>query len=927
MNFLDIKIRRKEMRGKIILLFLIFSIFSLLLADDSRNNPVTAKYCDGSSINIYPYSHVTRYDGSTFDCYEVKVEQIVDGLRYGFEDWSDYDYNDVVIELWVTGNGTSNPVAHVKFVSKDAGFNHKIHIVYNGTDLFIFDANNATPGQIFDINLPAKPCPDFSINVTPPQRSIYPGDSTHYNVVVHSINGFKEPVYLSVEGLPLGAVGKFDDNPVIPTGETKLRIETNKNVSPGIYTLTVKGEGGGKIHTATVLLEIKSCPDFSVEIGSDVDSGPLPLTVHFKSIVKGPEEINYNYLWNFGDGETSNEKDPIHTFKSIGTFNVKLKVENPCGVIREAQKQIKVFPFKGYITKSFSKKEALPGESLSFEIYVKNESEYDWGSFTIWDELSPSIIYIRDNAPSEPIFEGRKVKWMIKGLRRGDYVRIVVDIKVSEDSGEGNIENRAFVEKEGEPPIPSNIATLQVNIGKGEIKKSVDKEYAKPGDTIKYEIKLENQSNIPLTNLRVEDRLSQYLEFQSQNSEFEFEREGELLVWKGRIEAKKTSTIQILAKIKGNIFSGTKITNSAILTAKELREKIESNTVTTEIKAEPIPATSIKFTKRAEVSQSEVGRVITFRLTVENQSPSYLLSSTIEDILPQGFNYVSMTTLLNGERFAEPDGRGRLLWKIPDIGPYQTFVLRFQVIIGADARRGRNINKAIFRCTDNSGQNINIEAHDFINVSSSSFTFFSGVEGYAFIDNDGDGSYSPLDTPLNGVEIYISTGQRVATDSKGYYSFENLYPGEYTLGIDINRIPEGTELASSRVVPLSLSDGFVDRVDFSFKKKSLSEIKGFVYFERNGNGKFDEGEIGLKGVGILLSGLSSTSTNDKGEFSFKDLKPGKYTLRLVTSTLPKGAKILSGKSFELEIKDYGETKIVYFPISQEPFLKINLERK
>jgi len=37
------------------------------------------------------------------------------------------------------------------------------------------------------------------------------------------------------------------------------------------------------------------------------------------------------YLWDFGDGTTSTLANPTHTFSTVGTFNVKLVVTNPCG--------------------------------------------------------------------------------------------------------------------------------------------------------------------------------------------------------------------------------------------------------------------------------------------------------------------------------------------------------------------------------------------------------------------------------------------------------------------------------------------------------------------------------------------------------------------------------------------------------------------
>ena len=38
-----------------------------------------------------------------------------------------------------------------------------------------------------------------------------------------------------------------------------------------------------------------------------------------------------NYNWNFGDGVTSTEANPLHTYTTDGTYTVQLIGEGPCG--------------------------------------------------------------------------------------------------------------------------------------------------------------------------------------------------------------------------------------------------------------------------------------------------------------------------------------------------------------------------------------------------------------------------------------------------------------------------------------------------------------------------------------------------------------------------------------------------------------------
>ncbi|HOT95473.1 MAG TPA: PKD domain-containing protein, partial [Methanoregulaceae archaeon] len=54
---------------------------------------------------------------------------------------------------------------------------------------------------------------------------------------------------------------------------------------------------------------------------ADQTVGPVPLTVQFTDTSTGDPT---SFVWDFGDGATSIERNPVHTFGTPGTFNVKL---------------------------------------------------------------------------------------------------------------------------------------------------------------------------------------------------------------------------------------------------------------------------------------------------------------------------------------------------------------------------------------------------------------------------------------------------------------------------------------------------------------------------------------------------------------------------------------------------------------------------
>lgn len=60
-------------------------------------------------------------------------------------------------------------------------------------------------------------------------------------------------------------------------------------------------------------------------------SGPAPLTTTFAATLSGNQE-EIEYLWTFGDGNTSTNASPLHTYSTPGTYSVSLMVSGLAGM-------------------------------------------------------------------------------------------------------------------------------------------------------------------------------------------------------------------------------------------------------------------------------------------------------------------------------------------------------------------------------------------------------------------------------------------------------------------------------------------------------------------------------------------------------------------------------------------------------------------
>jgi PKD repeat protein len=83
---------------------------------------------------------------------------------------------------------------------------------------------------------------------------------------------------------------------------------------------------------------------------------PLNSKADFSSISYEKGVVNFqnlstnasSYLWDFGDGSSSSEKSPIHSYSAIGQYQVKLTVKGSSGISTQ-QKFVTVFMSKGKV--------------------------------------------------------------------------------------------------------------------------------------------------------------------------------------------------------------------------------------------------------------------------------------------------------------------------------------------------------------------------------------------------------------------------------------------------------------------------------------------------------------------------------------------------------------------------------------------------
>ena len=91
-------------------------------------------------------------------------------------------------------------------------------------------------------------------------------------------------------------------------------------------SLTATGPNGADVETKTNYINVSPTPPAAV-FSANTTSGKKDLRVEFTN-----ESIRYSSSsWDFGDGNTSSDTNPIHTYTTSGTFDVSLSVTGDGG--------------------------------------------------------------------------------------------------------------------------------------------------------------------------------------------------------------------------------------------------------------------------------------------------------------------------------------------------------------------------------------------------------------------------------------------------------------------------------------------------------------------------------------------------------------------------------------------------------------------
>lgn len=164
--------------------------------------------------------------------------------------------------------------------------------------------------------------------------------------------------------------------------------------NPGLYLLTVRDQAGCEFKTSYEVSNTNVVLDADIESVAFDQNGGFLVGIEIEFVNKTIGEV-VSYFWDFGDGNSSSETNPRHTYQAGGEYEITLQAIDKFGCILEWKEKIKVVDYFLVVPNVFSPN----GDGVNdyfFPKFVNVESLEFW----VLNKWGETIFYTDDrNSP------------------------------------------------------------------------------------------------------------------------------------------------------------------------------------------------------------------------------------------------------------------------------------------------------------------------------------------------------------------------------------------------------------------------------------------------------------------------------------------------------------------------------------------------
>lgn len=333
------------------------------------------------------------------------------------------------------------------------------------------------------------------------------------------------------------------------------------------------------------------------------------------------------------------------------------------------------------LTKSVNTLYATVGDTLNYDVVIKNTGSVNATSLNFKDLMPPSTSFnagsvVLDGIP-KPTFNPAE-GFILSDLEPNQYHTVIFSIHVDSLPSSGKVENTAdttFTYKltPNDNPVTmtanSNKVTTLIKLGMLNLTKSVNKSYATIGNTLNYTISIANQGNVNCFGIVFKDIIQSNTSFVSgsvvvngvskpdynPNTGFNLDD----IAGYATTTVSFAATVQSVPPVDYIIYNNSIANYSYYIDPanQPIVTQATSNTVTTVINLGSLTAT-----KSVSKAYATIGDVLTYTVNILNNGNVLAKNVNFRDVIPNGLIFVDGSVTINNVAY-------------PSYNPYASFTI------------------------------------------------------------------------------------------------------------------------------------------------------------------------------------------------------------------------------------------------------------
>lgn len=556
------------------------------------------------------------------------------------------------------------------------------------------------------------------------------------------------------------------------------------------------------------------------------------------------------------------------------------------------------------------------GGQLTYTIEVTNNGPGDARDVEVTDTLASELTFSSFDAGTSGVTvnqSGQDLTFTVGTLASGatETFSFVVDIA---SSATGTISNQADITTtDADTDTTNNSSTVDVTAAVDTdlvLAKGVDLATAVPGDaTLTYtftishdsdsvsdsgEVTFTDQLPAGVTGLTIDAPTATSSGFDTNNQT--------VTVVYAPIPVGETRTFTVTASVNEDATGSIVNTGNIAVAGGESDTTNNSDTATTAV----TPEFDVTLTKTADDTTPAPGSNVTYTIDLTNSGPSTATGVVLTDDVPSGMTFVSGT--IEGQ--AATVSGSTVTFPTIDLDSQETVSATLVFTVGVDTSGTVTNTASVSADSGETDTTNNTATEDITATPQADLTVAKSVDQttaqssetlvYTItVTNSGvstAAAATAVDTLPSGVTFVSGTGPNntALTASNGVVTVNggNLAPGasfQFTINATVNNAATGT---LTNNVSVSTTTGESDTTNNAASAQTIidpfqSSVSGVTYLDLNNNGVQDNGEVGLQGVLITLTGTDldgntvaarTVVTDASGNYSFNQLPAGTYRI-------------------------------------------------